>query len=257
MGKNNMRFLSSLLVMAIFGVGVADAAPSVRMLGTSAARVGNNATVVRANPNTDASSNNTQRLGTIRKVGTTATPVTVKKVANSTAAGANDADAARLSLGKYIHSTGVASGRITPVSTTPSAASQDFLSLVDRVNSLEGEVGNKQSMLIAGDGIDLTNNTVSVGENIAVLPNRMDDLADAVEEKISMSDLNTALTDYYTAGEIDDMIETAGGTVYSGGNGVVVGGGNNIGLDVTPVAGSVYVFTSDGWNELITEDTWE
>ena len=257
MKKSNMRFLSSVFIMIFAGNAAVLAAPSVRMLGSSAARVGNNATVVRANPNADASSNNTQRLGTIRKVGTIATPVTVKKVANTENAGMTDADAARLSLGKYIHSTGVASGRITPVSTTPSAASQDFLSLVDRVNSLEGEVGNKQSMLIAGDGIDLTNNTVSVGENIAGLPNRMDDLADAVEEKISMSDLNTALTDYYTAGEIDDMIQDAGGIVYTGDNGVVVGTGNNIGLNVTPVAGSVYVYTSDGWDELVTEDTWE
>ena len=199
MNKSGMRFLSSVLVMFFCGTAGVSAAPSVKMLGSNTARVGTNAAVVKADTNTAA----TQRLGSIRpKTVTTVAPVSVNKVVTktSTEGSANDA---RLSLGKYIHSTGSAAGTIKPTTTAaPSASSSEFTALADRVYTLEGNVEtlgtsvqSKQAVLSPGDGVTLENNTIAVDENISGLPNRMDEL-------------ETRISGYVD--EIDDLLEEHG-----------------------------------------------
>lgn len=197
MTRHNMRFLSSVFVICVFSITSADAAPSVKMLGTNSARIGTNAAVVKSNNNNTNAS--TQRLGSIRpKTANSGAPVAINKVASPSVATSSDSDA-RLSLGKYIHSTGVSAGTIKPVATGVSGAeisSSDFLALTDRVRSLEN---GKQDAFVLGDGLVLDGNTISIDP--AVLQNQ-------VEENV-----NTALEDnYYTADEIDTILEESGVT---------------------------------------------
>ena len=190
--NKNIRFLSSVLVLGLFGIAGADAAPSVKMLGTNSARVGNNATVVRsAKPSNTTSS--TQRLGSIRaKTTNTAAPVTINKVATATGSlNSVGADESRLSLGKYIHSSGVASGNIKPVTM-----SSEFVTLSDRVSDLEAVVDTKQAELsVSGEGLVLENNTISLDSTMAALPGRVSDLE------------NDLSTNYYTKDEISDVLD--------------------------------------------------
>ena len=190
--NKKIRFLSSVLVLCLFGIADASAAPSVKMLGTNNARVGNNATVVRsAKPSTSTSS--TQRLGSIRtKTTNTVAPVSINKV-GSTSGSLNSAgaDESRLSLGKYIHSSGVASGNIKPVTM-----SSEFTTLADRVSDLEAVVDTKQAELSVGsDGLILENNTISLDSSITELPERVSDL----ESNLS--------NNYYTKDEISDVLD--------------------------------------------------
>ena len=155
MNKSNIRFLSSFLAMSVFCMTGAFAAPSVKMLGTNASHLGTNTTVVRSD-NTNTSS--TQRLGSVRaKTIATGAPVTVNKVATKVNTGTSSEES-RLSLGNYIHSTGVSAGTIKPASATSSAvvSSDEFESLVGRVETLE------QDKLEFGSGFKINNNVVSV-----------------------------------------------------------------------------------------------
>ena len=194
---SNMRILSSVLVMCVFGITSAGAAPSVKMLGTNTARIGTNANVVKSNTNAGAS---TQRLGSIRpKTVNAGTPVTVNKVisANNTADSASDA---RLSLGKYIHSTGVSAGTIKPASSTSTStagvAADAFDALVERVETLEN---GKQDAITPGQGLVLDGSTISLDPAV---------LQTQVEENVT-----TALEDnYYTADEINTILEESGVT---------------------------------------------
>lgn len=201
MNKSDMRFLTSVLVMFFCGTAGVSAAPSVKMLGANTARVGTNATVVKANTNTSA----TQRLGSIRpKTVTAVSPVSVNKVVTKTST-EGSADEARLSLGKYIHSTGTAAGTIKPTGTTSaSTASNEFVELADRVDTLEGNmetlgtsIQSKQGILQPGDGVTLANNVIAVDNNISGLPTRMDEL-------------ETRISDYMD--EIDELLEGHGVT---------------------------------------------
>lgn len=200
MNKINIGFLSSFLVVCTFGVTGAFAAPSVRMLGTNTARVGSGATVVKA-PTTSAQPA-TQRLGTIRpkNIGTVA-PVTVNKVVAPTVS-ATSGDESRLSLGKYIHAAGVASGTISQSGTgaVPGTTSSDFVNLVDRVSNLETSVESKQPALSAGTGLSLDNNTIVLDEDIASLPNQVNEMQNTIENN------------YYTKTEVETLVENSGGT---------------------------------------------
>jgi len=198
--KPNIRFLSSVLVMSVFGMSSVSAAPSVKMLGTNTARVGTNATVVKSSNNT--SSVPTQRLGTIRNLNTTTnqvggTPLTINKVPSKVNT-VDSGEEARLSLGKYIHSTGLSTGAIKPSTGSTSNAgvsSSDFVNLVDRVQNLES---GKQDTITAGDGLVKDGNTISLDS--ATL---QDQVADSVSDILG--------DDYYTADEIDDMLDGIGG----------------------------------------------
>ena len=212
MNKINIGFLSSFLVVCTFGVTGAFAAPSVRMLGTNTARVGSGATVVKA-PTTSAQPT-TQRLGTIRpkNIGTVA-PVTVNKVVSPTVS-ATSGDESRLSLGKYIHAAGVASGTISQpgMGAVPGTTSSDFVNLVDRVSNLETSVESKQPALSAGTGLSLDNNTIVLDEDIASLPNQVNEMQDEIDTKISKAEV---ADNYYTKEQVTNVIRE---TVDSGVN---------------------------------------
>jgi len=192
MNKTNIRFLSSVLVMSVFGITGVYAAPSVKMLGTNTAKIGTNAAVVRTS---NANTTSTQRLGSVRAKGVVSgTPVTVNKVPSkvSTSDAGNDA---RLSLGKYIHTTGVASGAIKPVSTSGiDTASSEFIDLADRVKTLEDD------KFTIGEGLVVdtnNNNKVSIDPTI---------LQAQVENTVE----NTLKDDYYTADQIDEILDESG-----------------------------------------------
>ena len=204
MTKHNMRFLSSVLVLCVFGIASVDAAPSVRMLGTNSARIGQNATVVKSNNNTNTS---TQRLGTIRsKAVNTGTPATINKISTPTVASGSDSDA-RLSLGKYIHSTGVAAGTIKPATAANAGVTAaDLAGLSDQVSDLEN---SKQNKLIVeeGSGLVLDSDVLSVDESILDLADQVAALQSQIEEKVSADDLSSA---------VSSAIEAQGGlnTIY-------------------------------------------
>ena len=195
--KSNIRFLSSVLVMSVFGMASVSAAPSVKMLGTNTARVGSNTSVVKTN---NTATPTTQRLGSIRPTNVgSGMPVTVTKVPSkvntvNTVGTTDSGDAARLSLGKYIHSTGVSAGTIKPSTGSSSNAgvsSSDFVNLVDRVQNLEN---GKQDAITAGDGLVKDGNTISFDPVT---------LGDTVSDILG--------EDYYTADEIDEMLDGIGG----------------------------------------------
>jgi len=192
--NKNIRFLSSALVLCFFGVAETHAAPSVKMLGANTARIGANTTVVKSDANANAP---TQRLGSIRsKTVNGGAPVTVNKVVSPSATKDSGSDA-RLSLGKYIHSTGVSAGTIKPVANTASGAevsSSDFIALSDQVRDLKN---TKQDTISVGDGLVLSENTIS--------------LDPAVLQTQVAADVATALgDDYYTADQIDEMLDESG-----------------------------------------------
>ena len=192
MNKFNIRFLSSVLVMSVLGMCSVSAAPSVKMLGTNTARVGTNTSVVRTN---NTSTPTTQRLGSIRSTNlTSGTPLTINKVPTKANA-VNSAEESRLSLGKYIHSTGVSAGTIKPTTGSASTAgisSGDFTNLADRVQNLEN---GKQDAISVGDGLIKTGNTISLD-------------ATAVQNQVE----TVLADDYYTADEIDGLLDNVGAT---------------------------------------------
>ena len=164
MTKRNMCFLSSALVVCAFGITSAHAAPSVKMLGANTAKIGTNAAVVKSNTDSNVP---TQRLGSIRsKTVNNAAPVTVNRLTSPSVATDSGSDA-RLSLGKYIHSTGISAGTIKPATgslPSPEVSSSDFVSLSDHVRdlerSLEGyytkdEIDDKVADIVVGDMDDV------------------------------------------------------------------------------------------------------
>lgn len=183
--------------LGVFYVASTFAAPSVRMLGTSSAQIGNNATVVKADSSTNTNAS-TQRLGSIRsKVVNSGSPVAVNKVVSTSIAADENSDA-RLSLGKYIHSTGVSAGTIKPAgaatSTTPTASSSDLLALTERVKTLEDD------KFTIGDGLAVDeNNEVSLDS--AAVQNQIEGVLGG---------------GYYTATEVDaKLAEQAENTTHT------------------------------------------
>ena len=205
MNKNTL-FLSSMLVLCTFGITGADAAPSVRMLGNNTVRVGTNAAVVKSN--SDVSSQPQQRLGSIRAQGIkSSAPITINKVGTpSTTESAGDD--ARLSLGKYIHSTGVSAGTIKPVATpsTAGVTDEDLASLVDQISK-------KQDKLDVDSGLTLENNVVGLNSTYLALPNRVTNLETQMNAKISADDLESAVADA-VADEVETQIGEFVDTIY-------------------------------------------
>ena len=192
-----------LIVIGLVCTDFAIAAPSVKKLGIDVARIGTNTTVVHADK-TNASTVPQQRLSTVKTTktqpGTTVSLNTVGK----TSTVAKAPDESRLSLGKYIHATGTANGTIVSGTTAPISSSSDFVNLVDRVSNLENDVESKQAALSAGAGLSLDNNTIALNEDIATLPGQVDELQDAVDAKISKSEVET---NYYNKDAVDAIIQ--------------------------------------------------
>ncbi len=217
MTMSNIRFLSSVLVLCLFGVVDAYAAPTVKKLGANTARIGANTTVVNA-PYTSSSA---QRLGTIRKIqSTSAAPVTVNNsttTQNLSAAG----DTSRLGMGKYISVPGVATApviaKIPAAQQKPAVSSDDFINLSDRVSDLETDIDFKQDALSVGNGLILEDNLLELDDEITQMPEmldemsgQLDELADnldglsaQVEGKVSTEELNE---NYYTINQVNQIV---------------------------------------------------
>lgn len=164
-----MRFLSSVLVLCAFGIAGANAAPSVRMLGTNTARVGTNAAVVKSDSKATSTST-PQRLGSIRakNIGTAA-PVTINKVPGSTLSTASS-DESRLGLGKYVNVGTVNSGNVKKAPAyqpaQPATPSADISALTDRISDLERAVDAKQDAISVSDGLVLDENIILLDSDV-------------------------------------------------------------------------------------------
>lgn len=207
MSHNNILF-STVCALCMAGfTSSAMAVPTVKKLGATATTSGNRVTTgVAATPraantlNTSKTSNNL-RTPSVRLGAAAAKPVTVSKVgtANQTNSAA---DNSRLTIGKYIHTSGVNSGYIKPVGTASElkAQSDEIVNLIDRVEDLEN---NKQDNLVAGEGVEIAgNNEISIIDDITGLPDRVDTIEQTLqnlnEDKV---DVATASEMYYTKGD--------------------------------------------------------
>lgn len=207
MNKQNVIFLSGVLAMCVLGTTGANAVPSVRMLGTNSAKIGTNATVVKSDNNTNTS---TQRLGTIRSKAVSAgAPVTVNKLTTQSVKADSNADS-RLSLGKYIHSTGVSAGTIKPATTISSNAevsSDEFNNLADQVRDLKA---SKQDVISVGDGLVLSqDNKISLSFGNGLTLSDEDEVvldSSALQEQVAEEVASVLAEDYYTADEVDALL---------------------------------------------------
>lgn len=186
--------------MSLFGMVDASAAPSVKRLGTNTVRIGANTPTVKSQTTTTTAA--PQRLSTVRKNVAPVAPVAVNKTVSAATPDTDDATQARLSLGKYIHSTGVATGNIKP-STTPTISSSDFINLTDRVTNLESNVDLKQDAISAGDGLVMDNDTIGLNPEYVQIPERIDSLQTQIDTKVSASELND---NYYTKTQINKVL---------------------------------------------------
>ena len=215
--NKSIRFLSSIFVLAVFGVMDAYAVPTVRLLGTNNPQMAGK-TVNQVTSASVPTSVSTSRVGTThpRNV-TVSAPVTIKK---TTAKPTSVADDSRLSIGKYIHTTGVSNGTIKPSSASDiSASSNDLTSLADRVSALEAGMGNKQDLLIAGAGVVIEDNTISLDPAILDLPDQLSDLRDELTLKTSDEVLLEQLNQYFYTKEqvvnvLDEQIGSDINTIY-------------------------------------------
>lgn len=134
----NRLFLSAVVVLGVSFACPSMAVPSVKKLGANTSSV----TPVKTT-NSSTKSSATSRIGSLRNNKlSTMKPATVTKTIKT-----GNADE-RLSVGKYIHTTGVTSGVIKPVVSTESAgvSSNDIVSLSDRISDLSTIVDGKQSI---------------------------------------------------------------------------------------------------------------
>ena len=186
--KKQILNLSFLGIIGALFLTNADAAPTVKKLGTT------NNVVRTTNTGVKSDSSNLSRASSARfnsakpVVKTTSAPVV--KTTNTAVADSNDA---RLSLGKYLHSVNV--NKATPSGTgTAGVASNDFIELKDRVTKNEADIAtatqdfkdhiddadihvsledkdkwnDKQDALTAGDGIKI--NDRGVISSVMLLP---------------------------------------------------------------------------------------
>ena len=213
MTKHNIKFLSSVLAMSVFGITSAGAAPSVRMLGTNSAPVGTNVTVVKSDGNANISTQ--QRLGSIRSKAVNAgSAASVNKIAPSAVATDSDSDA-RLSLGKYIHSTGVSAGSIKPATNNAGSSAEissgDFVTLSDKVENLKN---TKQDVITVGDGLAMNeNNELSLDSS--AIQAQVEESVNTAIASVS-SDVATLMGDESVEGSIANQIKTAVDAVDTG-----------------------------------------
>lgn len=215
MKQINMRFLSSVFVLAVFGITGAFAAPSVKMLGTNTARIGSNTSVVKSNTNSGALSQPQQRLGSIRaKTMTSVTPTAI------TSTTANTGTDTRISLGnaslnKYLHAPVTSAApqqNPSQAPVRPGVTEQDFTDLADRVQDLEDGIEIKQDTLVAGPGVVLEDNTISLSEDFAQLPSQMDEMQGEIDTKVTQADVNNSLNNYYTKYEVQNILNDMTGS---------------------------------------------
>ena len=157
----NITKISIVCMLSVIGVESAQAIPSVRSLGGAGTYAGtSSATVAKTKAGTGSLRASSLRAGRIG-----VTPATVSKVS------ASDSSAARLSLGKLLHNTGIKKGIIQPTttpttpSTEPTVSDADLTSLQNRIHAIETDVANMTSRVSeAREHILDTNSHVSTSD---------------------------------------------------------------------------------------------
>lgn len=213
-----MRLFSSVFVLCLFGMGSAFSAPSVRMLGTNTARVGTNAAVVKSETS-GASSQSQQRLGSIRAKNLSGgVPVTTNKGTLTSSSGEGSRiSLSNASLNKYLHSpTSNAANSITKPNAAPvkpDTSDVDLTDLMDRVQDLEDGMDDKQDNISVGPGLTFENNEINLNNYYTQLPNRIEQIENNIDSKVTMSEVNNVLTNnYYNQQEVQTLINNHMGT---------------------------------------------
>ena len=211
----NHKYAFAVIFGMCLVVSNAVAAPTVKRLGAQSSYPSN----TTVSPSKATGKSNVSRAASVRSNVNTGKTATITKVNSQN--DSNNATTSRLTVGKYIHNKGVASGLIRPNgSGTPSGQSDEITNLTDRVIQLENKVETKQEQLYAGDGIIIENNTISVDPSVQELPGRIADIEDELDEKVDIDNLSS---NYYTKSEVDDAIEDqviqANDTVYDAATG--------------------------------------
>ena len=217
MSKRNSLFVVAVLSALVCS---ANAAPSVKMLGTKKSGSGEANSTLKLSSQTSKKTVPVSRLGSV-KVTNLQNSKTVNKVATVKTGGGNDANN-RLSVGKYIHTGGIQSNLIKPATqTVPVVSSDDFLNLQDRVQRVETELSMKQNALQAGDGVIIEDNVLSLSQDVNGLVADVNSLKTQMDGK---ADLLNVTNNYYTKSEVTDLLNAHGlgdnNTVYDAGHGV-------------------------------------
>lgn len=171
-----MRIFMVPVVLSSLGAVDVNAAPSVKRLGV------NNSDSLKTTTLSSKTSSGV-RSGSIRSNKMPSVKKgDVKKTVSTDVSRPADSDQ-RLSVGKYLHTTGVNSGVIKPVVSveTVAAASNDIVSLSDKISDLKTVVDKKQDVLtsenvvFSGEGVIVTsvsadNGTVVVNKGEITIP---------------------------------------------------------------------------------------
>lgn len=204
MYRSRSFLLGMLLVTLEFGAFDAFSAPAVKLLGKkNVSNSASNISTVRA-----ASPKQGVKIGSVRNTGVSVKPVSVNKIGNvgttlDKTKTSSISSPQRLSVGKYIHTSGVNSGLIRPVSEVSAAAATagDISVLTERVSDAEKTIETKQDKLTAGNGITISDdNVISVSK----------ELADTLEDKVDLDNLVERYytrDDVYTKEEINNLIQ--------------------------------------------------
>lgn len=185
MARFNIHFSLLAFAVCLGSVQAGFAAPSVKRLGGGSIYTGTSSATAAK---TAAKANSTRTAGRTASIRT----IGMGGKINSTAGATNNANTARLSVGKYLHTAGVNAGIIKPVSSgTPSGSALDALSL--RVDELESQMTTKVDDTVLNNYVTQTDiqNDYYTAEYI------MNNYAtkDSVETILdAISDLDTRLT---------------------------------------------------------------
>ena len=205
MSYRNMLFLLvGVLYVGCFAAPVA-AVPTVKKLGmTNNASVQNiSGSLQKSSKSSDSSRPSSVRLGVANSK-----PLTAGKVKqnNTVKSGVENDASKRLTVGKYIHTSGVNSGYIKPIASTSDiqAQSDEILDLTDRVVQLEKQMETKQEALYASDGIEIAGNTIKLTEELEQLPDALDDINEQLQEKADIANISS---NYYTKGETEQYVQ--------------------------------------------------
>lgn len=144
----------------------------------------------------------------------------------------------------------------------------DVNDLKNAVNALNGEGTGSITSAIAAETQRATAaetaNATAISDEVARATAAETANASAITaETQRATDVENGLNTRLTTAESDiDALEqritnVQAGAVYTGTNGVVIDNNNNVGLNITPQDGSMYVYTSGGWTALPVEDTWD
>lgn len=119
------------------------AAPTVKKLGIASINSNVNNNVKSVSINRTGSVHSVKNIGVVKPVQTVET--------------VNKAKTARLSVGKYLHGAGVASGNIKPINTNTNvmnaSVDEKILNLTNKIEMLEAKIENMQPKISVQDNV--------------------------------------------------------------------------------------------------------